>query len=76
MAEAAQYAMGNARRMFSSASAVQCCQCDFLLLISVVIVDVVEVALSLLLGTEEGKSSCGDGVASEGDDSCKPAEWA
>eukprot|EP00957_Ditylum_brightwellii_P166845 12699321-Ditylum_brightwellii.AAC.1 len=41
-------------------------------------VDVVEAALSLLLGTEEGKWSCdaGDGAASEVDDYCKPAEWA
>eukprot|EP00957_Ditylum_brightwellii_P046994 3568094-Ditylum_brightwellii.AAC.1 len=36
--------------------------------------DVEEAASSLLLGTEEGKSSCGDGAVSEGDDFCKPAE--
>eukprot|EP00957_Ditylum_brightwellii_P061152 4640314-Ditylum_brightwellii.AAC.1 len=30
-----------------------------------------------MMGKYEGKPSCdaGDGVASEGDDSCKPAEW-
>eukprot|EP00957_Ditylum_brightwellii_P200983 15320605-Ditylum_brightwellii.AAC.1 len=39
-------------------------------------VDVVEVALLLLLGAEERKSSCGDGAASGCDDSCKPEEWA
>eukprot|EP00957_Ditylum_brightwellii_P184900 14082130-Ditylum_brightwellii.AAC.1 len=60
---------------FSSASAMQCCQCDFLLLISAVTVDVVEAALPLLLGMEEGKLSCGDGVASEGNDFYKLAEW-
>eukprot|EP00957_Ditylum_brightwellii_P066194 5023245-Ditylum_brightwellii.AAC.1 len=56
---------------------MQCCKCDFLLLVSAVTVDTVEAASSLLLGTEEGKSSCdaGDGAASEGDDSCKLAEW-
>eukprot|EP00957_Ditylum_brightwellii_P183255 13958854-Ditylum_brightwellii.AAC.1 len=42
---------------------------------SVCDVDGVEAALPLLLGVEEGKSSCGDGAASECDDSCKLAEW-
>eukprot|EP00957_Ditylum_brightwellii_P095054 7239457-Ditylum_brightwellii.AAC.2 len=78
MAEVARYIAGSVRQMFSLASAMQYCQCDFLLLVSVVTFDVVEVASLLLLGTEEGKSSCDadDGVASKGDDSYKPAEWA
>eukprot|EP00957_Ditylum_brightwellii_P059928 4550159-Ditylum_brightwellii.AAC.1 len=75
MAEAAQYAMGNTKQMFSSASAMQCCQCDFLP-VSAVTVDVVEAASLLLLGMEEEKLSCGDGASSDGDDYCKPAEWA
>eukprot|EP00957_Ditylum_brightwellii_P129392 9870858-Ditylum_brightwellii.AAC.1 len=49
---------------------------SFLFLVSVVTVNVVEVVLSLLLSTEEGKSSCGDGAASKGDNSCKLVEWA
>ena len=41
-------------------------------------VDVVEAALKVLLGTEKWELSydAGDGAASEGDDSCKPTEWA
>eukprot|EP00957_Ditylum_brightwellii_P099094 7547284-Ditylum_brightwellii.AAC.1 len=40
------------------------------------IVDVVEAASLLLLGTKERKPNCdaGDGATFEGDDSCKPAE--
>eukprot|EP00957_Ditylum_brightwellii_P172494 13132786-Ditylum_brightwellii.AAC.1 len=54
------------------------CQCDCLLLVSVLTVDVVEAAMLLLLGMEEGKLSCdaGDDAASEGGDSYKLAEWA
>eukprot|EP00957_Ditylum_brightwellii_P016303 1226143-Ditylum_brightwellii.AAC.1 len=56
---------------------MHCCQCDCLLLVSGVTVDVVKAALLLLLVTEEGKLSCdaGDGEASEVDDSHKPEEW-
>ena len=37
-----------------------------------------QAASSMLLGTEEGKSSCdaGDGAAYESSVSCKLAEWA
>eukprot|EP00957_Ditylum_brightwellii_P178444 13592353-Ditylum_brightwellii.AAC.1 len=34
-----------------------------------------QVAVDVRLVQKKGKSSCGDDVASEGDDSCKPTEW-
>eukprot|EP00957_Ditylum_brightwellii_P006236 472906-Ditylum_brightwellii.AAC.1 len=54
MAETAQYATGNTGQMFSSASAMQHCQCDCLLLVSAVTVDVAEAALLLLLSQRKG----------------------
>eukprot|EP00957_Ditylum_brightwellii_P207739 15354326-Ditylum_brightwellii.AAC.1 len=57
---------------------LQLCNAVDMIFCCLVTVDVVEAALKVLLGTEEGELSydAGDGAVSEGDDSCKPTEWA